>query len=203
MWPAGAACRPGARGPGTYSAPAPGSCASPTARAVSRPPSGPRAHASAARAAPPRGVAPDCAPAPRWKTSARRRVSPAFSTTHSPPFFSSPHGPRAPFLQSSYPLQGPGDPRALPRYPRHSPLGNLEMTLSSVPVPHTALQLHSQVSTPSHDPDTPFRETEDLRLLSSPACALQPPSLFPALLSPQIETPHPFLMLAVPSHLLP
>lgn len=90
-WRAGVAWRPGARGPGTCSAQAPGSYASPTARAASRRPLGPRARASAARAAPPRGVARNCAPARRLRTNARHRVSPAFNPTPSR------HGPSGSF----------------------------------------------------------------------------------------------------------
>lgn len=75
VWQAGAAWRQGAPGPGKCSARVPGSCASPTARAASLPPWGPRARASATRAAPPRRAGQDCAPAPPWKRSARPRVS--------------------------------------------------------------------------------------------------------------------------------
>lgn len=84
-WPDGAAWRPGARGPGMCSAQAPGSCASRTARAASRPPSGPRARASAGPAAPPRGAVRDCAPARRSRTSARPRVSAASQRPPPPP----------------------------------------------------------------------------------------------------------------------
>lgn len=122
-WRVGAAWRPGARGPGTCSAQAPGSCASPTARAASRQPSGPHARASAVRVAPPRGAARDCAPARRSRTSVRPRVSPAFHPTPSPalPSLAALTAPRF-LLQDGYPPQGTGGPRALPWCGRHTPL---------------------------------------------------------------------------------
>lgn len=202
MWPAGAAWRLGARGPGTCSAQAPGSCASPTARVVSRPPLGPRARASAARAVPPCGAARDCVPASRWKMSAKRRVSTAFSTTHSPSFFSSPHSTWAPFWNQVTLFRDLGTPESSPgtldtpsrKLGNDADLG--PCTPRPAPAPLTGV---NSLQRSNHL----LRETKHPRLLSSPACALQPPSLFPALLSPQRETPHPFLMLAVPSHLFP
>lgn len=174
-WPDGAAWRPGARGPGMCSAQAPGSCASRTARAASRPPSGPRARASAAPAAPPRGAVRDCAPARRSRRSARPRVSAA---SQRPPPAALPWPPltaRLPLQAAGYPDSGcsarvrrrplreakaaacwPGPPR-----PRSSPLHPCAVL---TPLPRSSYR--------------PLGETEEPRLLSSPAWALQPPSLF-------------------------
>lgn len=117
VWRAGAAWRQGAPGPGKCSARVPGSFASPTARAASRPPSGPRARASATRAAPPRGAGQDCAPAPLWKRSARRCVSPAFSPAPSPALLSlhsqSPFATQLPSLGSWEPENPPQVPQTL------------------------------------------------------------------------------------------
>lgn len=122
-WPAGATCRPGARGLGTCSVQAPGSCTSLTERAASRRPWEPRVCGSAARAAPPLSAAQDCAPARPSRMSARQSVSPEWPQPIPGPSLA-PLTVSGPILQPGYPLQGTGDSRTFPGDPRHPTPGN-------------------------------------------------------------------------------